>query len=641
MLHYYTAAILIIILSMAVIQLCIGKSNTLNKGRKLLFHWLFGAIALAAFCEWSGTFLDGRYPSLRVLHILAKATELSIAPIIGFIFAWIIEKKYIKPVTIFLSVHAILEFLSGIFGYIYYVDSNNVYHHSVLYEIYILAYIVSIIFAIVIVLHNVQKYQYTGMKFFLLIVFVLLVGIAIQLCFNSLKVGYIALGMTSIMLYVFTLEMIQQTDELTALLNRRGYENLIAHIDQKCMVIFFDVDNFKSVNDTYGHAYGDHALQEIGKAIKKTYAAHGKCFRYGGDEFTVILTKDLDDINILNHNFFETIETLRKIDNKIPSATIGYAIYDPDNQSIQDAVSEADTMVYRFKKLRKKKEQPQLGDQNKPKSINTAGKPDKTILTRQELELTFDNSLKNNDFIMYYQPKIDAKTGCVASAESLVRLKREDGTIIGPDAFICVYEEDGLIIQLDEYIFKQVCNFQKRRMELGKKLIPISVNLSRASVHGEGLVKRYTQIIEEAGIPHSVVPLELTESAAVYSEEISDITHKLANEGFKLHVDDFGRGYSSLISLNRLPFSTMKIDKSLVGCIDENKGKIIVEQAIMLAKFLNMKIVVEGIETKEQADMVKSMQVDELQGFYYSEALPEDKFTEYVDKYLNVSAEHE
>lgn len=355
MFKYYTAIIFLSVFSMTVLQFCIGESNSLSLERKSLFRWLYSLIVIAAICEWLSVFLEGVAAPLHFLHVAMKVVELSIAPMIAFIFSWIIEKKDVKYIVLFLFGHFVLECLSGIFGFIWYIDASNCYHHGQFYFIYIISYIISAIYAMYIILGNMKKYQYHGTQFLCMIAVFLGSGIVLQLLDENIKVDYLALSMASMMLYVFTLEMIQQIDELTSLLNRRGYENCIAHMDKKCAVVFFDVDNFKIANDINGHAFGDHTLKEIGSAIKKNYAKYGKCFRYGGDEFCVILTSHLDDVNTLNHDFFYSIKELREKEKRLPGVTVGYAYYDPDNQNIQDVVNEADAMMYKYKKMRKNK----------------------------------------------------------------------------------------------------------------------------------------------------------------------------------------------------------------------------------------------------------------------------------------------
>lgn len=353
MFKYYTAIIFLSVFSMTVLQFCIGESNSLSLERKSLFRWLFSLIVIAAICEWLSVFLEGTADSLHFLHVSIKVFELSIAPIIAFLFSWIIEKKYVKYIVLFLFGHFVLECLSGFFGFIWYIDASNCYHHGTFYFVYMISYIISAIYAMYIILGNMKKYQYHGTQFLFMIAIFLVSGITLQLMDREIKVDYLSVSMAAVMLYVFTLEMIQQIDELTSLLNRRGYENCIAHIDQKCIVIFFDVDNFKNANDVYGHVFGDQALKKVGEAIKKNYSKYGKCFRYGGDEFCVILKTHLDEVNTLNHDFFYSIKELRENEKRLPGVTVGYAYYDPDNQNIQDVVNEADAMMYKYKKMRK------------------------------------------------------------------------------------------------------------------------------------------------------------------------------------------------------------------------------------------------------------------------------------------------
>ena len=351
--QYYTAIIFLNIFAMLIIQLCISNSNTLTEMRKKQFYKLFNVIIIAAFCEWLGNYLQGSGSSTRILHIIVKAIELSIAPSIGFFVAWIIEKKDTKPVYLYLIAHAVIEVLSGIFGFVYLVDSNSVYTHGSFYWIYILAYMLSVVYVIVIVLRNLKRYQYNGGKYFGLVILFMLTGIIVQTINSSLKVDYVTLGIAAIMIYVFTLEMIYQTDELTELVNRRGFENYISHLQEKCILLFIDVDSFKAINDTYGHAYGDVVLKTIGRMIRRQYAKYGKCFRYGGDEFCVVVTKRLEEIDLLNSSVNQTLAQLRKEDHRLPTISLGYAYYDQNYENVLDSIEEADRMMYLHKKEKK------------------------------------------------------------------------------------------------------------------------------------------------------------------------------------------------------------------------------------------------------------------------------------------------
>ncbi len=346
---YYTVIVFLIISAMLIMQLFVSHNNTFLPAHKTLFRTLFAVIAAAALCEWLGASLQGAPRYTRAAHIVIKTCELSIAPSIGFLFAWIIDNRHRKIIWTFLAIHALAECLSGIFGFIYVVDENNIYSHAQGYWIYIACYILSALYCIAVVFRNVKKYQYRGGLVFLLIVLWMMAGIVVQLVNSSLKVDYVSVGMAAILVYVFTLEMIQQTDALTQLINRRGYENSIFHIEEKSIIIFFDVDSFKQVNDRYGHAFGDVVLRHFGQSIKRVYAPYGRCFRYGGDEFCVILTKNLDHVEELNDRFIQELAQLREQEPRLPGVSVGYARFTPGNDSIRDVIRQADEMMYRSK----------------------------------------------------------------------------------------------------------------------------------------------------------------------------------------------------------------------------------------------------------------------------------------------------
>ena len=345
---YYTVTTFITIISMLIIQICLKNSNTLNLKTKKLFGLFFNIVAIAAFCEWFAIFTE-QWKNLRLLHIVIKTVELSLAPCLAVIFSWSLTRKYdIKAIAI-LVIHAIMEALSGWLGFIFYVDNNNVYHHGPAYVIYIIIYLLSFIYCISIISKNIKKYQYNGAIFFSSLMIFLLVGVFGQLILNF-KICYLVIGIISIMTYVFTLEMIQQTDELTGLLNRRGYENYIRNLNEKSVIIFFDVNKFKDINDIYGHHFGDIVLKELGIILKETYLNSGKCFRYGGDEFCVILNRNLDSVEVLNRNFCLAVDNKRETITNLPNVSLGYAYFDPSNQNINDAIKQADDMMYNCKK---------------------------------------------------------------------------------------------------------------------------------------------------------------------------------------------------------------------------------------------------------------------------------------------------
>lgn len=241
----------------------------------------------------------------------------------------------------------------------------------------------------------------------------------------------------------------------------------------------------------------------------------------------------------------------------------------------------------------------------------------------------FEEAVQNQEFLVYYQPKINALTDKITGAEALVRWRKRDGSIVPPSDFISAYEKNGLIKKLDEYVFRHVCEYQRAQLALGRELIPISVNLSRVSISEDETAECYSRIVQEYDIPLSCVPIEITESAAVCSEEISATAEQMVQKGFVLHMDDFGSGFSSLMSLNNISFHTLKLDKQLIDRLDQEKGRIVVGQIITLAHLLKMNVVAEGVESREQVEILKEMNCFEIQGYYYSRPMPQREFEKY------------
>ena len=350
---YYTVLTFINIFALCIVQISVRYSNTLSKSKKRSFYVLFNVIIVAALCEWSAAMLEGAGASTRFFHTIVKCTELSIAPYIAFLFVFIIEKRKQKFIYSILSLNVLLEVLSAFTGLIYKVDSNSCYMHASFYWIYILFYTFSILYCVYYMAITVKKYQFRGFNFFIFMALFMLLGISIQLMNKNIKVDYLVMGILSIMLYVFILELTNQTDQITGLLNRRAYENYIESLNKKSLILFFDVDEFKSINDRYGHIYGDLCLKEIAQVIRKNYGEYGLCFRYGGDEFCAILTSDLNKINKFNQSFFHSLRVLRQQEKNLPSVSLGYALFDLKKDSLSDVLEKADQMMYENKQKNK------------------------------------------------------------------------------------------------------------------------------------------------------------------------------------------------------------------------------------------------------------------------------------------------
>lgn len=411
-------------------------------------------------------------------------------------------------------------------------------------------------------------------------------------------------------------------DTLTGLYTEQAFSHYANQIigfkpDQKIHLIEAKIKDFKLIDNIYGTKKADELLCYLASAYSDKLK-NGMIARRGSSSFVCMFYEDGE----LDHQ--KVTDTIESVINNSPisGVKIKYGIYEDVDKNLPfsticDYASIAVETV--------------MENYDCDLAYYTEEMAQKRIYN-QMIENSFDDALRNQEFTVYYQPKIDIHTEKIIGAEALVRWKKPDGFIVSPGDFIPIYEKDGLIERLDEYVFCQVCQLQKRKKDEGKELLPISVNLSRSSILHEGIAEQYIKIVQENEVPFSCVPLELTESAAIYGDRIAETIEQLIKAGFKLHVDDFGSGYSSLVSLNQLPFSTLKIDKSLIDHVCEKKGKTLVEQVIMLSKLLNMQVIAEGVETKDQLDELRKMKCDEVQGFYYARPMPEDEFTEYITK---------
>lgn len=412
---------------------------------------------------------------------------------------------------------------------------------------------------------------------------------------------------------VLTLTAVEH-DELTGIYTRQAFfyhakTLLKAKAEERFHLIVADIRDFKLINSSYGDKIGDEVLCYLAKTYTKMFR-DGLVSRYGSDQFVCMTYGDWD----------LSLETMKKLTEEIaenapiPNLMIKYGVYEDVDTSLPISVI-CDRGFMAIRSIR----------DNYEHSIAYYTEEMKQMQDRA-LENRFESAISNKEFVAYFQPKYDVKIEKIVGAESLVRWINSDGSMVMPGDFIPLYERDGLIVRLDEYIFRHVCEFQRELMEKGQELLPISVNLSRASIHYIGVVDRYVEIVKETGIPFSCVPIELTETATLNNVKIRDFTERLVNAGFALHMDDFGSGYSSLITLSELPFNTLKIDKSLIDCIGQQKGRMVVQQVIILAHGLGMNVIAEGVETAEQVELLREMECDDIQGFYYSRPLPREEF---------------
>ena len=250
------------------------------------------------------------------------------------------------------------------------------------------------------------------------------------------------------------------------------------------------------------------------------------------------------------------------------------------------------------------------------------------LLKEQDIESHMEEALENKEFKVYLQPKYSPEGGRMGGAEALVRWISPTSGFISPGEFIPIFEKNTFIIQLDEYMLEEVCKLQRMWLDEGKTLVPISVNISRIHLLDEGLILMILHIVDYYKLPHDCIELELTESA--FFDDKKKLIHtveELKKNGFVVSMDDFGSGYSSLNTLKDLPFDVVKLDGEFFRKMeDQTRSRIIIEDTITLAKHLELQVVAEGIEEKEQVEFLKSMGCDLIQGYYFAKPMPAEEF---------------
>lgn len=404
-------------------------------------------------------------------------------------------------------------------------------------------------------------------------------------------------------------------DELTGLYTRQAFlyhakELLASNPDVSYEVVISDIENFRLINATYGVEKGDALLKSFADYTVK-YCRDGICGRYGSDQM----------ISIYRMSSQEEIEEYRKKlqefknNAPIPNVVIKFGIYQNVDRTLS-IPNICDRAMLALKSVKHNYKQ-MAGMYDGPLSQHQ--------LKSHIYETRFPLAVQNHEFIVWYQPKYDANSKAVVGAEALVRWNAKEKMMM-PGDFLGIFESNGQIGQLDEYVFRLVCNQQKKWKDLGYKLVPISVNISRGSLFEPDVVERYKKIVYDCGIETKYVPIEITESTTVESLIIKDVADEFYKAGFCLHMDDFGSERSSLNGLNVLHFDVVKLDKSLIDYIGDRNGELILKYTLALGKELGLNLVAEGVENESQFDFMKENGCDTVQGYYFSKPIPMDEF---------------
>ncbi len=389
-------------------------------------------------------------------------------------------------------------------------------------------------------------------------------------------------------------------------------------------VFYMDLDNFKHVNDSLGHPVGDVLLQQVSQRLLTLVREEDTVARLGGDEFQIIGVDitSLDEVIEMADRLLQGFSSPFIIDAHELFATlsIGIAMYPQDGKTADILIKNADVAMYQAKLLGKNNYY-----------LFTSELSEKALF-RLKLEGELRQALQHREFIVHYQPKVMPETGMVTGVEALVRWQKPDGTLISPDDFIPLAEETGLITKLGDLVINDACEAVQVLNNIGRGDIKMSVNLSPFQFEQANLVKNILSIVRANEIPVSQLELEITETIMMTNlkDSVAKL-HLLVDAGMSISIDDFGTGYSSLYYLKAFPIDTLKIDRSFIRdvTIDPN-GAQIVETIILMAHNLGISVVAEGVETREQLELLRTFGCDLIQGYYYSPPLSLEKLVGYL-----------
>ena len=418
-------------------------------------------------------------------------------------------------------------------------------------------------------------------------------------------------------------EFLAYYDSLTALPNRAMVINELNKFlkdsdesDKKGAVIFVDLDNFKKVNDTLGHEYGDKLLQRVANTLKIAAAENTIVSRLGGDEFLILkhaINNENDVIKVCKRIISAFENPFEINEQKIfTSVSIGISIYPRNGISTNSLLKNADTAMYKAKDLGK----------NRYELYNN--RMSYEVLRKTELEEGLRNAIENNELNLYYQPQIDCKTGKIKAMEALLRWKNTENGFVSPVEFIPIAEDSSLIIPIGQWVLKTACKQTKLWLDKGYDFGTIAVNVSVVQLQHPGFLEMVKSTLIESKLPAELLQIEITESVFMESVQANIAAlEKLKKLGVSIALDDFGTGYSSLSYLRLLPISVLKIDKSFIDRIHFNsKDCSILEGIIHLSHNMNISVVAEGVELEEQLEILNSMNCGIVQGHLFSKPMP-------------------
>jgi diguanylate cyclase (GGDEF)-like protein/PAS domain S-box-containing protein len=427
---------------------------------------------------------------------------------------------------------------------------------------------------------------------------------------------------TDLMRYQEQLEYQANYDSLTRLPNRNLLRDrlehalVIAHRHQSGVaVVFLDLDGFKNVNDSLGHSVGDRLLAVVSERLARCCRTSDTVARHGGDEFVIVMTDTVDEQSLIA--WMERVrasiaEPVWLDGNELyVGCSMGASLFPQDGDDAETLMKKADLAMYRAKDMGRNTFQ-----FYQPEMNASAG-------ARLNLDRRLRRALRDNEFLLHYQPQVDIESGQIVGTEALVRWLDPEVGLVPPSSFIPMAEESGLIGPLSEWVLREACRQNKAWQDEGLPPARVSVNLSARVFQQRNIARLVMQVLDETGLEPKYLELELTESTIMRNaEEAVSMLNELHALGIGLAIDDFGTGYSSLSYLKRFPVDRLKIDRSFVSDIGvSGDDETITSAIIALAHSLKLQVIAEGVETSAQLDFLKERACDEMQGFYFARPL--------------------
>ena len=426
-----------------------------------------------------------------------------------------------------------------------------------------------------------------------------------------------------------TLKMsyLAQHDSLTdlpnrALLNDRLNEaiTLSERHQRKLSVLFLDLDRFKNINDSLGHAVGDRLLQAVARRLFTCVRSSDTVSRQGGDEFVLLLweVNHARDAALAAEKILQALREPYHINQHELHITgsIGIVTYPDDGTDVETLMNKADVAMYHAKDTGRDKYQFFKSEMNEQ------------VTERHWLEAGLRNAVERQELVLHYQPKIDLATGAIAGVEALTRWRLPHRGLVPAYQFIAIAEECGLIVPFGRWVLREACRQARAWQLAGLPPTPIAINVSSVELRAPGFVAGIRTILKETGLEARYLEIELTERVLMEdSPSAAAVLKQLKEIGVLLALDDFGTGYSSLSSLKRFPIDALKIDQSLVRGLSKNADDhSIVTAVIGMGKSLRMRVVAEGVETSEQLEILQRHNCPQGQGFYFGRPVPAEDF---------------